>query len=764
MIRSFERVPAANRSSFGGQVAKGLRTRLAVTTALASAALVGYSGRAAYAGSCVFNAGTYECSDPANDGVDVTQTLAPGGPVTVTADGTFGIDTTTTGGYALEITGTGGLSFDDLGNASPITGDSYGIYANNYVAGNLSITSTGHVRGNDYAGIYAFNDTDTGNLTINAADTSGGEYGISAYNRGAGALAITSTGQADGTSYSGIDAINDYDGTSLTINSNNAMGGLYGIRAANFGDGALNITSSGQTRGTAYDGINAANSPFGTDLTIQSNNDHGGYYGIYAINAGSGALSITSTGTATGDTVDGIYAVNSPYGTDLTIVANNVSGGNDGVFAVNYGAGALNITTTGSVNATNNDGIAAYNATYVDGSYNYFLLGYSTDLIIRAEGPVIAGDNGVKAVNYGSGELSITTTSTVQAGDEGIEAHNSAYGTSLTVETQDAVTADDTGIRATNFGSGPTTITVSGAVTGGTGDGIETITGAGGNTIIHLNAGANVSSGTGVAITNDDGDSTTTVNTGASVTGAVQLGDGSDNLIVDGGDISGATQLDGGDDIGTADGFIDTLTFRNVDTTVTGGNLLNWENVEIGTGSTLQFSDDALSTLNLDVTDGGILSQTNGAADAFALTGDLSVDTGGTLTFEFFTDTLFDTFDVSGLAAFGAGSVIDFLFDSGFAPPGSGTELTFFTSGGIGGFGNLSFNFLGLDPLFDADVLFDDQLGTLSLSFQSVAGDVPEPPTFAVLGSAMAGFLALQGWRRRRIRKATSDPKQATAA
>ena len=46
------------------------------------------------------------------------------------------------------------------------------------------------------------------------------------------------------------------------------------------------------------------------DLTINAATTTGGYYGIYAYNNGTGALSITTTGTTTGGTnFNGIYAI-----------------------------------------------------------------------------------------------------------------------------------------------------------------------------------------------------------------------------------------------------------------------------------------------------------------------------------------------------------------------------------------------------------------------------------------------------------------------
>ena len=463
------------------------------------------------------------------------------------------------------------------------------------------------------------------------------------------------------------------------------------------------------------------------------------------MNVGSGALSITSTGQATGTDEDGIYGINSPYGTDLTINAHDATGGDDAIEARNFGTGAVSVTATGALNA-DDDGVEAYNSG-------------NGDLTVRTEGTIIAGDDGIYAENYGNGSVSITTTGAITAGDEGIEAYNSSNGGGLSIDVQASITADENGIETYNYGSGPTTITVSGAVMGGsTSDdyGIYSNTDLGGNTIITLNSGGSVGALSGQAIYNDSGDSSTTVNTGASISGSVSLGDGSDNLTFNGGDFSATTTLDGGDDIGTADGFVDTLTFMHSSGTVAGGDLLNWENVTIGVGSTLKFSDDALSTLQLGV-DGGTLSQQNGEEDAFALTGDLVLENDGTLAFDVFSETSFDTFDVSGLAAFGPDAMISFLFDPLFMPPGEGTELTFLTAGGITGFDDLRFDFVGLDLSYGARIRFDDTLGSLSLHFVFV----PAPPTITVLATGLVGLFGWRGWQRRRNRTTAAPGRLA---
>ena len=63
-------------------------------------------------------------------------------------------------------------------SSATITGDTYGIKAENEGTGALSITTTGTTTGTSGIGIDARNSTSTTDLTINAADTTGSTIGI----------------------------------------------------------------------------------------------------------------------------------------------------------------------------------------------------------------------------------------------------------------------------------------------------------------------------------------------------------------------------------------------------------------------------------------------------------------------------------------------------------------------------------------------------------------------------------------------------------
>jgi len=444
----------------------------------------------------------------------VTQTFSAA-DLNVATDATFSVTTLT--GKAIDLTSTNSLIFTD-NYQSVINGGVYGIYAQNYGTGALSINSTGTATGASSVGISALLNVTGTNLTLTSNNATGGGAGILAVNAGTGALSITSTGTATGTGTDGEGITAQNYGTDLTVIANNATGS-YGIEADNYGSGALSITSTGTVTGTGTDG-----------------------YGIYAENFGSGALSLTSTGTATATGANGygIYAYNSSTGTNLTVTSNNATGGNYAIYADNFGTGALSITSTGTATATGTDGVGIYAENSSTG----------TNLTVTANNA-----SGIEAYNSGTGALSITSTGTVTSSNwYGINALN--YGTDLSVTTNNT-TGLFSGISATNFGTGAlsitstgtatglygfgidasnfygttTSVTVSGPVTGGafSGEmidipdaGIGVITGASSTAVINLLSTAVVSAASGHAIV-AVGNTTITLNAGAVVTGTVDF-------------------------------------------------------------------------------------------------------------------------------------------------------------------------------------------------------------------------------------------------
>ena len=237
---------------------------------------------------------------------------------------------------------------------------------------------------------------------------------------------------------------------SITVDTNGALtGGNFGVDARNYGSGALSITANGDVTATSITGIYARNSSIGTDLGVTTGAGTivtGRRDGIFARNYGMGALSVTANGDVTGTTSFGIYARNSGSDLDVTTGAGtNVAGAFNGIVAHNYGSGALSVTANGDVTGTNFDGIFVRNMT-------------GTDLIVTtgAFSTVTGKDHGMNVRNY-SGATTVTANGDViGTAGTGIYAQNFAGTTDLTVTTGalSAVTGSSHGIYSRNYGSG----------------------------------------------------------------------------------------------------------------------------------------------------------------------------------------------------------------------------------------------------------------------------------------------------------------------
>jgi len=526
------------------------------------------------------------------------------GAMSVTASGAV-VGTTGNGIYALNTIAGTGLSV----SAATVTGGTTGILTKNYGSGATSITATGTVTGAvtsgaGHNGIYA--NTSGTNLTVSAAAVTGGNNGIDARNAGTGSTSVTASGLVTAYFGSGIYARNATTTTGgLTVSASAVSGHAQGIQARNLGSGSTSVSASGLVTATLGDGIYAYTLGFGAGgLAVNAAAVTGHASGIKATNLGAGATSVTVSGAVTGTTGYGIYAYT--YGTDVTVNAAAVTGGTYGILTKNNGTGAISVTATGAVT-----GGASFNG------INVFSTSTTTGGLAVSAAAVTGGVNGINATNNGTGATSVTATGAVTGtSTNGIFAQNSSTATDLTVSAA-AVTGGSIGIHAVNYGTGATTITASGAVIGGTGYGINTI---GANTTITLNAGAAVSSTAGKGILNGVGNSSTTVNTGASVAGSIVLGAGSDSLTFAGGSFGAVTTLDGG--TGT-----DVLNFNGPGGSLTGANVLNWETVAIGAGSTIALTG-ALTAGSLTVASGGVLN----AAGNLALTGNLA--NSGTVTLQ----------------------------------------------------------------------------------------------------------------------------------
>jgi hypothetical protein len=156
------------------------------------------------------------------------------------------------------------------------------------------------------------------------------------------------------------------------------FGGQRGMYALNYGSGALSITANGDVTGTNDIGIFAKSGssffhPTG-DLSVTTGAGTtvtGGVFGINAQNYGTGALNVTANGDVAGTLSAGIYARDFGGGTDLSVttgIGTTVTSGGTGIFAKSLvgSTGALTVTANGDVTGTLGDGIFATQVASLD--------------------------------------------------------------------------------------------------------------------------------------------------------------------------------------------------------------------------------------------------------------------------------------------------------------------------------------------------------------------------------------------------------------
>ena len=475
-----------------------------------------------------------------------------------------------TGVYIETTTGAAEITLTSTANVVGTFGA--GVRAQS-TGGNISVQgSSGAITGAT-DGIYTR--TNGADITVRDLDSIAGlgGHGIDAES-GGGAITVANianiTGYGDAATSSddghGVFAISE--GGDISIQG---VGGLVDGREgagiyARSGAGALNIggvAAVGNVKGS-YHGIDAQVGRGGGDLTIDSSAGavEGGRIGIRAGNYGSGALSVT-TADVTGGYLDGsderfgVYAFNGNDATSLTIDTSAglvTSGYNDAIRANHAGSGPVSIKT----DAVTALGDNVYADAIDVNSYN------GTDVTIVTTGALSATDDGIEVLQAddGAGAVSITALGAVSAGDIGIIVEQ--YGGGPVSIIANNVAGYSRAIDVDNHGAGSTTITIGGAVAGETEEGVHAVT-RNGATIVVEDGGS--VTGALAAIVADSSvaagdltDDTLTVSAGGLVAGDVLLNAGEDTFNDAGGSI---TAVFGGDGL-------DTVNFTGGARTLTG--------------------------------------------------------------------------------------------------------------------------------------------------------------------------------------------------
>ena len=508
-----------------------------------------------------------------------------------------------------------------------IEGKETGIAATNLGKGDTKITTGGDVTGTSGAGIQATNIdwADSGEkrgiaVKQTGGNITGGTDGISAINTTGGAVSVKTSGQVTGNAGAGILAVS----------------GIAPVSEVD--ENADNVSIDDWYNSQKLAGKNLADSSLasseGIKVTQNGGNITGFNNGIEVNNHGSGATNIeingkvkaTSTETVLENpkdlnsnkynTSNGIIVSNGANTTDINInqkvVGSEIRGGAAGISAVNSGTGSTTITTAGTVSAAdglgiNGTGISAYNGETAN-AIN----------ITQTTGSIEGKETGIAATNLGKGDTKITTGGDVTGtSGAGIQATNIDWADSgekrgiAVNQTGGSITGGTDGISAINTTGGAVSIETSGKVAGGTGAGISTNGLPASNSSIILNKGADVSAASGIAIEDGDSNSLVTINSGAKVTGNINLGHGSDILTINNGaDITGLTMLDGGNDIDNGkDSSNDQLylntNLRGSSTSNSAGDvgIVNWENIHLGQSARLTLTGD-LNTQNLNIGSG----------------------------------------------------------------------------------------------------------------------------------------------------------------
>ncbi|EXL05090.1 transporter [Brucella anthropi] len=599
--------------------------------------------------------------------------------------------------------GTGSVAITSNGR---ITGTE-GIYVTNYGTGSTTIISSGTVTGASGDAIYASNDVNATDLIVNqtGGTISGADNGIHTTHGGTGATVIGVAGEVNGARDNGIWALNSASATDITITQDadsTITGYTHGIRADNWGTGAVTITTAGivnqtQTGATNNDtyGVYAYNDVSATDISlIQTGGSvSGNWFGMYANNRGTGTTKIISSGDVTATVRAGLYAFNASTAKDMVVqqTSGSVKGGTYGVFADNAGTGSTTVTLSGDVTASDDYGVYARNGSS------------ATDLTVKQTAGSITGKTGILAWNRGTGVSLVNVAGKVSggagAGIQTIAANGSTIdiAASATVKATSGIAIRDGGVAgnptASDTVGGNVIVNSAGTVTGdailGLGNDIFNLAGGNYTGDIYGDDRDDPQSNDGIA--NHEGNDTFNW-TGGKLAGGFHGQDGSDTAMVSASTYDGSQVLDGGDDTSVADGMIDTLTLKGVTATANGGKITNWEVVTLDQAN-LSIDDGAWHVGEPDEGTTGV-RLTNGST----LDGMASLDFNGNMTIDP-TSTFVGTGDGRGVYSF-SGDVTN-----------AGTITT--VDDAVGDVVTINGNYIGNDGqmLFDV-VLGDDSSKT----------------------------------------------------
>ncbi|MEL7466036.1 MAG: autotransporter outer membrane beta-barrel domain-containing protein [Pseudomonadota bacterium] len=599
--------------NFAGIQAYGLIDQLTITT---SGDVIGVAGR----GLDVYQAGSATLTLNNVAGREQAVRVNASGTIDLNASGTIrsynfiGVD-------AENLYGPIDLRVNDVYAAGN------GVDAVSYY-GSVAVTATGRIVAEGRYGISA-RAPDAGDaVTINAVDVTGDSEAVYAY--AGGDVSVTLTGTATGVRNDGVDASSREGSVFVTVL--NAYGGGDGVdvEVDDSEDGSIFVTSSGTIRGEEV-GVNADGGDgliriFVADVT-------GGEDGVTV--DGSGAVSVTVTGTATGETNDGID-VETESG-NISIFAQNATGADEGIEAqtgfnasgtvISGEAYAIYVGSSGTISG-GEVGVqtrTGYGNSYLSvndvegGEFGIEARSYAGDIQINASGSVTAssgtaiyartyGDGYQRSEYYGPGDIRsydgniITVQGDVTGSVNGVEFVKDQY-------TYELFAGGPVAAPGGSVNGGEVQIDVEGSVRGGSGAGIlvrQVENGPGSSSgsgrdnplFASIFIAGDVSAESGVAIDASSVEASISINESATITGDILLGAYSDGVNLNSATLTADTRIFAGENPEDSEGdmlfvrrFTDDFLGVTGDTSVVASNLHDFNQLFIGEYATLTVAD-----------------------------------------------------------------------------------------------------------------------------------------------------------------------------
>lgn len=362
--------------------------------------------------------------------------------INVSQDGAGGVairsaDITADTGILVESFGDGVLVETSSGAIDAAT---TGIVAGLGGTGSLLIR-TGDVTGLSEDGIVAGTGQTTNAAFINTVEGAilGRQTGIDLSHAGTGQATVT-TGDVAGETGNGVSVLSSSANVKIDTSAGDVRGGINGVAAQMLNSGSIEVVT-GDVESATGNGIVAGGS--GSDVAIDSRAGtvSAGNTGIAALNSGTGSASILSADVVT-TAGTAVRLENAGTASLIDTSAGDVTGATNGIVAAHGGSEGVSVTT-GHVTAQSGFGVT------VGGGANG-----SGVMIDTSAGSVTATSLGIAAVNFGTGDLDVTTGDVTSSEDTAIQLTGLASGNQLLLDTTaGTVTGTVNGIFVEHQGS-----------------------------------------------------------------------------------------------------------------------------------------------------------------------------------------------------------------------------------------------------------------------------------------------------------------------